>query len=91
MIKKLWQKIKEFFLELKIKRIEAELWDEASSNIDMNTAYDPISIVQEDREQKYFNGLALMKKKIREQTQGYYTIWFCSNRRYGVQTIRIRR
>lgn len=49
--------------------LEIQFDQEVNSNINMNTAYDPIRIVEEDVEKKVFNGIAVMKHAARKAAE----------------------
>lgn len=72
----LFKKIKDWWFEIQLEKTidknVKEFNKEVDENINMWSNKDPVAEVQQDREieQKYYNGMALLKSRLRSQLQG---------------------
>lgn len=63
-------KLKALYTEFLLWRLSKEFIREATSNINISLAIDLPTIIHEDKEQKYFNGMSLLKQRLREELTG---------------------
>jgi len=63
-LKNLWSKFKLF---LALRKTEKEFNKEVDENINLRYSKSDVELLQEETQQKYYNGIALMKSRLRDQ------------------------